>query len=117
MEDRRKKGTVRFDQHAVEWHFFGGVANLLRFGERDVSRKRDHEVDVEGAFGVRQIAGEAVQNAAEAAGTPMLFQRCQTIVPGIIAVLRRAAVDHNGELRRLGKFQLFQEYLLLDFSR
>src|SRR5208283_5481168 len=83
-------GRVGFDQHAVERDLHSRIANLLRLGKGDVARKGNHEAHVEGAFGLRPVSGEAVENASQAARRPLLFDKPEAVLPGIIAVIRRA---------------------------
>ena len=61
-------------------------------------------------------ASEAVQNAAEAAGSPMLGNHAEAVVPGILTVVGWAAMDDDGQLRRLCQLHLLAENCLLYIS-
>ena len=91
----------------------GGVANVLRFGIGDVAGKGEDEAEIERGAGVIDGAGEAVQHAGEAAGGPMLANQAQHIVPGVLAVVGRAAVNDDGQLGGLCHLHLLNEDALL----
>src|SRR5437762_566665 len=65
MRNGREKRTIGFDQDAFEWNLFRDIADLLGFGEGDVSGKRNHEAEIKCAFGVRPFTSEAVKDAAQ----------------------------------------------------
>ena len=71
---RSEKRRIGLDQDAVEWEFLGDVAKVLRFGIGGIAGEGNHEAHVESALGVFERAGEAVENAAEAGGSPVLLR-------------------------------------------
>ena len=61
-------------------------------------------------------AGEAMQDAAQAAGSPVLADERQAVVPGVLTVVGRAAVNDDGQLGRFCQFHLLQEDSFLHVS-
>src|SRR5712672_119298 len=76
---------------------------MLRFRVGGVAGERNEEAHVEAALGVIERAGEAVKNAAEASGFPVLFDLREAMVPGV------AAVNYDGELCGVGELHLRAE--------
>ena len=68
VRNRRQIGRVGLDQHALQWNFHCGVANLLRLGKSHIAGERNHESHVERALGLRPVSREAMQNAAQSGG-------------------------------------------------
>jgi len=112
----REKRRIGLNQHPIERHFEGGVANQLRLRKRDVSRERNHEPQIERLLRVLPAPRETVQNPAQAAAAPVLAQQLQTIFPGVVAALRRPAVNHHRQPGRLRQLKLLQENQLLHLA-
>ena len=87
MRNRREIRTVGLDEHAIERHHGGCVADVLRFGIGDVAGERNHEAEIERRPRVLDRPGEAMQYAAQAAGRPVFANQAQQVVPGILAVV------------------------------
>src|ERR1044071_5245210 len=117
MRHRRKKRTVGFNEHPLERRLLRRLANLLALGKCNVAGKRDHETHIERTLRMRPAASEAMQNSTHAAGFPVLIDQRETILPGILAVFRWPAVDHNRQLRSARHLHLSYENLLLDLAR
>jgi len=64
--DGREEWAVRFDEQTVGRHQGGDFAQGLIAWEGDVTGEGNEEADVEGAAGMVPVAGEAVEDAAEA---------------------------------------------------
>ena len=93
MRNRRQVRRVGLDQHPVERDDLGRVADVLRFGKRDVSGERNQKSQVEAAARVFDGAREAVQNSTESGGCPMFGDQLQAVVPGVLAVVGRAGSE------------------------
>ena len=112
MRNGRKIWRVGFNQHAVKGYHLCRIADILRFGERDVAGEGNQEAKVKSSAGMLDAAGEAMQDAAQAAcspgfrrsifRSPMLRDHCQAVIPGVFAVVGRAAVNDDWQLRRFG---------------
>ena len=116
MRDGREVGRVGLDQHAVEGDDLRGVANGLRLGKRDVAGEGNHEAEIECAARMIDAAGEAVEDAAERAGTPVRGDHLEAVVPGVFAVVGGAAVDDDRQLRSFCQLHLLQENRFLRFT-
>ncbi len=75
------------------------------------------ESEIEGRARVIERTGEAVQHAFQAAGGPMFADQAQQIVPGILAVVGRTAVNDDRQLGRSRHFHLLEEDALLHVAR
>src|ERR1700745_1324813 len=117
MWNRRKKWRVSFEENAVKRRVLGGLPNLLRFREGNISSEGNHETHVESTQGMLPAACEAVEDSTQTTGGPLLSEHRQTILPGVIAALRRSAVDHDRQLGRARQFHLFKKDKLLYLSR
>src|SRR6202011_1873342 len=101
----------------VERYFQRRISNLLRLGKSDIASKRNHESHVERAFCLWPVSGEAVQNSTQTPRRPMLADKPQAVLPGIIAALSRPAVNHNRQLRGCSQFHLPGEDFCLRLPR
>ena len=61
-------------------------------------------------------AREAMQDSAEAAGSPMFGDHGQAVFPGVFAFVGRATVDDDRQLGRAGQFHLLAKDLLLNIA-
>src|SRR5579863_4382707 len=116
MRNWRQIRAVGLDQHAVDGYLFCRVANLLRFGKGYVAGKRDHESHVQRQFRVGPGSSEAMQNATQSTGSPMLLDQAQAVLPGILASLGGSAMNYDRESCRSGEFHLSKKNSLLDFA-
>ena len=73
----------------------------VSFYGQDVAGEGNVESHIHGRLGMFPVAGKAMQDSAQAGGTPMLSEHLNSIVPGILAVVARTAMDHN---RQSGSF-------------
>src|SRR5262249_694809 len=117
MWNRRKKWRVSFDENAVKRRVLSRFPNLLRFREGNISSEGNHETHVESTQSMLPGAGEAVEDSTQTTGGPLLSEHGQAFVPGVIAALRRSAVDHDRQLDRARQFHLFEKDNLLYCSR
>src|SRR5258706_287236 len=109
--------AVGLNEDAVEWTVAGSIAIVLLFFFQAEDGIRDHEAEVERRLGVMQAASEAMQEASQPTRCPMLAQKCERVIPGILTIVRGAAMDHDWLLRRSRKLYLAQEDLLLRLAR
>ena len=70
MRHRREIRGIGLNEHAVERHDGGRVANVLRLGIGDVAGEGNDETQIERGLGVLDRAGEAVQDAARVRWKP-----------------------------------------------
>src|SRR5579872_897766 len=70
IRNRREVRAIGFNQHVVERHFSGRIADLLRLRKRDIPGKRDHESHVERSLGVRPCSRETMQNSPQSTRRP-----------------------------------------------
>ena len=123
MRDGREEGRVGFDEDAICGSEGCGIANGGRSRVGKVSGEGEIEAEVERAAGVVEIAGEAVHDAGDAVGVPMLGDKAQEVFFGVgCAVLfpgggcgefTGAAVDQYGLAGDGGKLHLGDEGGLL----
>src|SRR5436305_7781768 len=59
---------------------------------------------------------KTVQDAPDTFGSPLFLDQLQAVFPRILAVLRRAAMDHYGKLRGTREFHLPSENFLLGIA-
>src|SRR5437660_4705816 len=116
MRNWREVGGVSFDQHTVERNHLSRVPDRLRLGERDVACKRNQETHVLCAPRMLDAAGEAMQNATQTSGTPVLRNQRKAVVPCVLAVVGWTAMNNNGQLRCPRQLHLSHEDYLLYFS-
>ena len=109
MRHRRQGRRVGLDEHAIQRHYTGGIANVLCLGKRDVAGKGNNKAEIERGPRVLHRSREAVQHAAQAAGGPILADQAQHVIPGVLAVVRWAAVDDDGEAWLRGPFPSVEE--------
>src|SRR4029077_16470793 len=62
---------------------------------------------------LRGVPGKAVQDSADSLRSPMLLDQTEAVVPGVLAPVRRAAVNHDGQLGGAGHIHLPDENGLL----
>src|SRR5690349_4971245 len=81
--NRREKRRVGFHQDPIGWRVLGDFANGLcrRIGE--VPGEGDVEAHIERAASLVEITGEAVHDASEACGLPVVGDGCQEVLPGL----------------------------------
>src|SRR5712664_4944042 len=101
----------------VERYHLSSDPDRLRLGERDVACKRKQETHTQRAPRMVDAAGEAVQNATQTGGTPVLRNQRKTVVPCVLAIVGWTAMNNNGQLRRLCQLHLLHEDYLLYCSR
>ena len=82
----------------------------MGFRVGDIAGEGDEEPHVETFMGMSEVAGETVENAAEAGGLLDFVEEAEAIVPGV------AAVDDDGEIGGLGEFHLLAADCFLDVA-
>ncbi len=70
--DGGEEGGVGFDEDAVGGGEGGGVTDGLGLGVGEIASEGEVETEVEGAAGFFEASGEAVHDAGEAGGLPVL---------------------------------------------
>src|SRR5260370_12292168 len=78
---------------------------------------RDVEAHVQRSLSVFPLSGEAVQDAAESGGSPVVAQHLYGVVPRIFAVVRRPAMDDDWQAGGASLLHLPAKDLLLHLAR
>src|SRR5581483_10363944 len=66
---------------------------------------------------MRPSSREAMQDAANTFGSPLLLDPLQAVFPRIFTVLRWTAMDHDGKLRRTRELHLPSKNFFLGIAR
>src|SRR5260370_34853239 len=106
MRHGSKKRRIGLDQHAVERDLLGRGADVLSFRKADVTGERDIETHIEGSLCVFPLAGKTMEDPAQAAGSPVVVEHLNGVLPGVLAVVGRTAMDHNSQSRTAGLLHL-----------
>ena len=77
---------------------------------RQVAVSGHGEAHVERGACVVLLAGKAVQDAADPRAGPVLAQKPDQVVPGVLAVIGRTAVNNDGKLGGFRHRHLLNEY-------
>src|ERR1019366_3172227 len=77
----------------------------------------NHESQIERCTSMIDSASEAVQHAAKSPCRPVFSNQAQQVVPGVLAVIGRSAVNDDGQLGGAGHLHLLQEDSLLHVAR
>src|SRR5581483_903588 len=109
--------SVRFHQYAIQRQPGGYIAQRLSFGIRKIAGKGDEKSQIERPPRFLPSAAEAVHDAAQAGGLPMLFEDLEEMVPGIGRVIFRPAVDQDGPLACRRDLELADQSLALHIVR
>lgn len=122
--DRGEEGSVGFDEQTVEGDGGGGIADAAGGGVGEVPGERDVKAGGDRAEGVAWGAGEAVHDAGEAGGLPMLGDEGEEVFPGVGGAeaglggwggeLGGPAVEDDGLSGGGGEFELADEGGFLD---
>src|ERR1019366_302673 len=83
----------------------------------DVAREGDYESQVKRRTSMIGSPGEAVEDATESACRPVFSDKAQHVVPGVLTVIGRAAVNDDGQIGGAGHLHLLLENSLLHVAR
>src|SRR5580698_1058736 len=120
----REKGRVGFDENAISGRVAGDILDNRRFRIGHVTGEGKIEARGKRTFGLLLVAGEAVHDARQARGCPVLGDEREQVFPGVGGSelcfgggdreLGCAAVDGDGFARGGGDLHLRDEGSLLD---
>ena len=81
--DGGEEGRVGLNEEAIERDDGGGLADLGCGGIGEIAGEGDIEVELEGAPGLGGGAGEAMHDAREAGGGPVIGEEIEEVDPGV----------------------------------
>src|SRR5208283_2741436 len=75
------------------------------------------DTEIERGLSVNDGSRETVQHATKSAGRPILADDVQQVIPSILTVVRRSAMNDDRQARRARHLHLLKKYALLHVAR